>query len=281
MHRAEPSQARLRQAIGATRRACYKARSREGCRVTPRSPRARRDSARTTAIALSAVTLLLLDLNSTQDVVHLVGVLGLLILSLGIHEAAHAWVAWRCGDSTAKDLGRMTLDPIVHIDLVWTILIPLGLYVFSKGAFVFGGAKPVPVDYHRLRNPNRDMMLVALAGPISNVLLAVLFLLIRKTMVDLGGMAASELLVQVVTSAVYFNLLLAAFNMIPIPPLDGSRVMSYLLRGPAREAYESFERFGIVIVIVLVATRSLHGILWSAMEAAYGFLDTITGGPWT
>lgn len=279
MHRAEPSQARLRQAIGATRRACYKARSREGCRVTPRSPRARRDSARTTAIALSAVTLLLLDLNSTQDVVHLVGVLGLLILSLGIHEAAHAWVAWRCGDSTAKDLGRMTLDPFVHIDLMWTIVVPIVLLMTA--GFAFGGAKPVPVDYHRLRNPNRDMMLVALAGPISNLLLALLFLLIYKALLAFGGMERSEVLVQVVFSAVFFNLLLAAFNMIPIPPLDGSRVMSYLLRGPAREAYESFERFGIVIVIVLVATRSLHGILWSAMEAAYGFLDTITGGPWT
>ena len=279
MHRAEPSQARLRQAIGATRRACYKARSREGCRVTPRSPRARRDSARTTAIALSAATLLLLDLNSTQDVVHLVGVLGLLILSLGIHEAAHAWVAWRCGDSTAKDLGRMTLDPFVHIDLMWTIVVPIVLLMTA--GFAFGGAKPVPVDYHRLRNPNRDMMLVALAGPISNLLLALLFLLIYKALLAFGGMERSEVLVQVVFSAVFFNLLLAAFNMIPIPPLDGSRVMSYLLRGPAREAYESFERFGIVIVIVLVATRSLHGILWSAMEAAYGFLDTITGGPWT
>lgn len=279
MHRAEPSQARLRQAIGATRRTCYKARSREGCRVTPRSPRARRDSARTTAIALSAATLLLLDLNSTQDVVHLVGVLGLLILSLGIHEAAHAWVAWRCGDSTAKDLGRMTLDPFVHIDLMWTIVVPIVLLMTA--GFAFGGAKPVPVDYHRLRNPNRDMMLVALAGPISNLLLALLFLLIYKALLAFGGMERSEVLVQVVFSAVFFNLLLAAFNMIPIPPLDGSRVMSYLLRGPAREAYESFERFGIVIVIVLVATRSLHGILWSAMEAAYGFLDTITGGPWT
>lgn len=226
------------------------------------------------------MTVLLLDLSSTQDIVHLVGVLGLLILSLGIHEAAHAWVAWRCGDSTAKDLGRMTLDPIVHIDFMWTILIPVGLYVVSNGTMIFGGAKPVPVDPRRLRSPKRDMMLVALAGPISNLLLAVLFLLIRKTMIHVGGMAETELLVQVMYGAVMLNILLAVFNMIPIPPLDGSRAMSYLLRGPAREAYESFARYGFLILILLLASNGLTRLISSAMNSMYGFLDTLTGGHW-
>ena len=113
-------------------------------------------------------------------------VITFLVISLGFHEAAHAWVALRCGDPTARDLGRITLNPIVHIDPFMTIILPVMLYVMSSGQFIFGGAKPVPVSYHRLRKPLRDMMFVALAGPITNFLLAIVFVLAWKAAVYSG-----------------------------------------------------------------------------------------------
>jgi Zn-dependent protease len=105
----------------------------------------------------------------------------LLIVCLGVHEAAHAWVAWKCGDSTARDLGRLTLNPIAHVDLFMTIILP-AILIYTTG-FIFGGAKPVPVDFHRLRHPWRDMSLVAFAGPLSNFLLAILFAIVWKFLI--------------------------------------------------------------------------------------------------
>ncbi|MCA9764764.1 MAG: site-2 protease family protein, partial [Gemmatimonadetes bacterium] len=140
--------------------------------------------------------MLLVSLLSLADVDGslLVGALqlGFLILSLGIHEAAHAFVAWRCGDSTAKDLGRMTLDPLPHIDPMMTVLVPGLMWFMSGGTMMFGGAKPVPVDYRRLRHPLRDMMYVALAGPISNFLLALVFLLVWKLLVYRFGFTSED-----------------------------------------------------------------------------------------
>ncbi|MBK7642672.1 MAG: site-2 protease family protein [Planctomycetes bacterium] len=188
-------------------------------------------------------------------------VLVLLVISLGIHEAAHAWVALKCGDSTARDLGRITLNPIPHIDLFMTILLPLGLYVATEGRFVFGGAKPVPVVFHRLRHPWRDMSLVALAGPASNFLLAVLFVAAWHFFVRTGwyngaaeyaGARHQDLLPLVLVTTAASNLLLAVFNLIPIPPLDGSRVMAYLLPPGMREPYNAVGMYGMVLVFVLI-----------------------------
>jgi Zn-dependent protease len=204
--------------------------------------------------------------------------LGFLIISLGIHEAAHAFVAWRCGDSTAKDLGRMTLDPIPHIDPFMTILLPAILF-FTTG-FMFGGAKPVPVNYHRLRNPLRDMMLVALAGPISNFLLAVLFLLISKLLVHTFGLGSNEIAVTVMYEAMRWNLLLAAFNMIPVPPLDGSRVMTFLLPQGLREGYASLERFGMLIIFGLFFLGVFRVIVYPIMSYLLKAADFLTGGVW-
>lgn len=229
-------------------------------------------------LALTIIAPALLSAGDT-DYVQVALVVGLLILSLGIHEAAHAWTAWRCGDSTAKDMGRMTLDPFAHIDLVWTILLPIVFFV-STG-YAFGGAKPVPVDYRRLRKPARDMMLVALAGPASNLVLAILFMLIWKTLIFVNGMALDQLPVQVMKSAVFFNILLAVFNMIPIPPLDGSRVVSFLLRGQAREAYAMFERFGFLLLMVLVFTGKLWPLIGPAMTTTFNVFFKITGGAWS
>lgn len=204
--------------------------------------------------------------------------LGFLILSLGIHEAAHAWAAWRCGDSTAKDMGRMTLDPLRHIDPFMTILLPAILY-FTSG-WMFGGAKPVPVNYHRLRQPARDMMLVALAGPFSNFLLALLFMAIAKILAYGLGFGLDTVAVEVLTGTVRWNILIAVFNMLPIPPLDGSRVVNYLLPASMRDGFAVLERFGLILVFILLMTRTLDPIIWPAMDSMVLVVDTLTGGNW-
>lgn len=224
------------------------------------------------------------------DPVVLIFTIVLLVICLGIHEAAHAWVAWKCGDSTAKDLGRITLNPIPHIDPVMTILVPAVMY-FSLG-FAFGGAKPVPVNFHRLRHPWRDMSFVAIAGPASNLLLAVLSLIAWRFFVTTGWYNnASELAIQrgqdllpkVLDNAVYFNVLLAVFNLVPIPPLDGSRVMAWLLPPALRESYGHLERWGIFIVFGLVfLSPGFNTFLRESMRWVIDLLDRVVslGGVW-
>jgi Zn-dependent protease len=194
-----------------------------------------------------------------KDPVVIALVVVLLIISLGIHEAAHAWVALKCGDTTARDLGRLTINPIPHIDPVMTILVPIVTLVLI--GFPFGGAKPVPVDFHRLRHPWRDMSLVALAGPLSNLLLAVLFAVLWHLAIRTGfyldaapNMMDRDLdrLPVVLQYTVFFNLLLAVFNLIPLPPLDGSRIMAWLLPSSLRSSYVALERYGLILVVVFV-----------------------------
>lgn len=209
-------------------------------------------------------------------------VLALLVISLGIHEAAHAWVALKCGDTTARDLGRITLNPIPHIDPFMTVILPL-LMVIS-GGFFFGGAKPVPVNFHNLRSPLRDMALVALAGPFSNFLLAMFFFLCQKLLVeDLHIWNRGTVGHLILIRAVDFNLLLAAFNLLPIPPLDGSRVMTWLLPGGLREGYAALERFGILIVFGLILfVPPVNHAVGATILAMEGWVKAIVtlGGTW-
>lgn len=172
----------------------------------------------------------------------------------------------------------MTLDPIPHIDPFMTILLPAVLF-FTTG-MMFGGAKPVPVNYFRLRNPLRDMMLVAIAGPLSNFLLAILFLIVMKVLVHVAGFGSNEVAVMVMMGAVRWNLLLAAFNMIPVPPLDGSRVMAFLLPSSLREGYVGLERYGMILVFGLLFLGVFRTIIYPLMTHLFSAADFLTGGSW-
>ncbi len=215
-------------------------------------------------------------------IIKLVLVLFMLVLSLGVHEAAHAWAALKCGDTTARDMGRITLNPIPHIDPFMSILFPAMLYLMSGGQFVFGGARPVPVNFHRLRNPWRDMSLVALAGPVSNVLQAIFYAVLWRVAVKYGNYGSDTILAQVLSTTVHLNLVLAALNMIPVPPLDGSRVLAWILPPRFRDTYVQLERFGMLLVLLLFFFGPMRFLIGSALGPLYSMVDWIStlGGLW-
>jgi Zn-dependent protease len=220
-----------------------------------------------------------LSITGRDDPLETAFVIAFLVISLSLHEVAHGWVALKCGDPTARDLGRLSLNPIVHIDPIWTIVIPAFTYMTS--GMLFGGAKPVPVDFRRLRHPLRSMALVAAAGPLTNLILAALFLLAWKVAVWGGVYESTDLLPRVLEGCLAFNAILFVFNLIPIPPLDGSRIMTWLLPAGLREPYASLERFGMFLIIALLFFVPGFRILYdSGFNATLEFLDLITGPTW-
>lgn len=204
----------------------------------------------------------------------------LLVVSLGAHEAAHAWVALKHGDSTGRDLGRITLNPIPHIDPMMTIVVPVLMAMTTN--FIFGGAKPVPVNFYNLRRPYRDMALVALAGPLSNVLCATA--LYAGLHVALLTGPGDRLLPAILYYAMAFNVIIAAFNLLPIPPLDGSRVMAWILPPPLRAPYHRIERFGLLLIVMLfvLAPRVLSVPVWNLADFVIQAIQWIVtlGGLW-
>lgn len=200
----------------------------------------------------------MLDSNIGQLLLQLVPLLLVLLFSLTVHESAHAWTANRLGDPTARRLGRISLNPAVHIDPIGTILLPL--VAFMAGGLIFGWAKPVPVNPANLKNYRRDFLVIAAAGPASNVLLATAASLLMR--VGLAGAAASggiaSALFDVGFMVIQLNLILAVFNMIPIPPLDGGNVLTGLLPGPLADGYDRVVRpYGFMILLVLMMTGTL------------------------
>src|SRR5262245_60812521 len=177
--------------------------------------------------------------------------IGLVILSITTHEASHGFVANQLGDPTAREAGRLTLNPLRHIDLFYTIVLPLVLLA-SGSPFIIGGAKPVPVNIARLRNPRRDWALVGAAGPLSNLAIAVLLAALLAAGIRTGVLTRSSLGTEVLTIGMLANSVLALFNLIPIPPLDGSRVVQFFLGGWLRRAYVRLERFGLLLILALV-----------------------------
>jgi Zn-dependent protease len=176
----------------------------------------------------------------------------LIIFSLGAHEAAHAWTADRCGDDTGRMQGRVTLNPLPHIDPFGTILLPAMLLYLTNGAFVFGSARPVPVNMPRLRNGWRDMALVAAAGPVANIIVGIASALLLKIFISTGMFTLDQRIDELLLACLWANVFLAVFNLLPIPPLDGSRILTWLLPRNWRERYQSIGFLGIVITLLLL-----------------------------
>jgi Zn-dependent protease len=196
---------------------------------------------------------------------------GVLLLSLTIHEAAHAWTADKLGDPTARALGRVSLNPLVHIDWIGTVLLPL-IAIFSRLPLI-GWAKPVPVMLRNLRNPRRDFMIVAAAGPISNLLQAVVYAILFHAAAGAVDPDAPSLLRGILQLGVYINLLLAFFNLIPVPPLDGGNVMLGLLPPRLAAGYANLRQYGFIILYALMFT----GVASAFITPPTNFMMTILG----
>ena len=200
------------------------------------------------------------------------------VFAITVHETAHGWVAKKYGDRTADRLGRLTINPIKHIDLLGTIVIP-GLLLLTGTGFIFGWAKPVPVDARNFKNPRHDMAIVALAGPISNILMAIAWALLARIGITIGASAENVSLPLIYTgiAGISINLVLALINLLPIPPLDGSRVLTGILPPRLAWQYNQLERYGFIILLVLLYTKVLNTILEYPMYIAQNLFFSIAG----
>lgn len=188
-----------------------------------------------------------------------------ILFAVTLHEAAHGFVAFLLGDDTAYKLGRISANPFKHIDLVGTIILPVLLMITS--GFIFGWAKPVPVDPSRMKNPKRDFALVALAGPLSNFLMAVLWMGLLKLSLYLlqNKIPAGIPLLFMCKAGVQINLVLMILNLIPIPPLDGSRLVSYLLPKPWDQKFNRIGLIGIALILLLIVSGIFAKVLTPAL----------------
>ena len=179
------------------------------------------------------------------------------LFAITVHEASHGYVARMLGDNTAYVLGRVTLNPIKHIDPLGTIAIPLGMVILT--GFMFGWAKPVPVDWSSLRRPKRDMIWVAAAGPAVNLVMAILWVILFRILQTVG--VQEQFFLEVARAGVQVNLVFMALNLLPIPPLDGGRIVAGLLPRNLSNAYSRIEPFGLFIIIGLLVTQTLNVVL--------------------
>lgn len=221
------------------------------------------------------------------DIIHLIAVIILpLLFAITLHEAAHGWVASKLGDKTALMMGRVTLNPVKHIDPLGTLILPILMLILSKFTFAFGWAKPVPVTWQNLRKPRRDMALVAFAGPFVNLLMALLWAAIAKVSLTLGS-GAEESILRNATVFFYnagifgilINVVLMILNLIPLPPLDGGRIVSAILppKGAAAYSYSKIEPYGIWISLGLLVFGLLGRILLPPVIHLSQFIRSLFG----
>ena len=201
------------------------------------------------------------------------------LFAITLHEVAHGWVASKFGDQTARLSGRLTLNPIKHIDMMGTIVVPMLMLVF--GGFIFGWAKPVPVDARNLHNPRRDMIFVALAGPVSNLLMAVFWAAIAKLGIYLldGNGWLGVPLVLMGEAGIMINLVLGVLNCVPLPPLDGGRVLSNLLPGQMGWQLSRIEPYSMLILVLLMVTGVLFYVIGPPIMWLNSWIAWIFGLP--
>jgi Zn-dependent protease len=199
------------------------------------------------------------------------------LFAITVHEAAHGWAAKKLGDSTAMMLGRVTLNPLRHVDPIGTVLVPLATFLLS--GFLFGWAKPVPVNWNNLHNPRRDMALVALAGPGANLLMAICWALVAKVGASLEGVLewAALPLIYMGGAGVLINAILMVLNLLPVLPLDGGRILASLLPPRMARSYALTEPYGLFIVLGLLVTGLLGKLLWPAVNVVQHLAGGLVG----
>ena len=191
-----------------------------------------------------------------------------LLFAITLHEAAHGWIASKLGDHTARMMGRVTLDPTKHIDPIGTIAIPLVLLLSSSG-FIFGWAKPVPINFNALRNGKNGMISVALAGPMANIVMAVCWLFVMIIAINMN----IAVLIEMGRIGILVNCVLAVFNLLPIPPLDGSRVISALLTNRLAYQYNQLEQYGLYILLGLMFLGGFNYLVRPWVELILGWFN--------
>lgn len=216
-----------------------------------------------------------MDLNLIQKII----VFAIpVVLAITVHEAAHGYVARMFGDNTAYNLGRVTLNPIAHVDLVGTIVVPLVLLLLP-GSFMFGWAKPVPVNFGALRKPKQDMLWVAAAGPLSNLAMVIIWSIIARIGLALPESSLTMPLLLICTAGVFINTILMVLNLVPLPPLDGGRIAVSLLPNPYARAFARIEPYGFFILIALVASNVLGMVLNPFISGTIRAMQAFTGIP--